>query len=815
MNDTNSDRLRTFFLLLCCFAIVTKALAQSVRISGSVFSNGHKPLEGAIVTLFPSSISTITDKKGHFNFTQVPENAARLTIRYAGYAVYEVKLSLDKSSIILSDIFLYPEVKELQEVVITDHYESRRKKEESLNIETVNSSFIQRNLGGSLMQSLQRLPGVKTISIGSGGSKPLIRGLSFNQVIVVENGIKHEGQQWGADHGLEIDQYAVNRVEIIKGPASFMYGSDAIGGAINIKPVPYPAKNVIGGSIDFTGKSNNEQFGGSFNLFGRNEKWFFDTRITAMDYGDYRVPTDIVQVYNYAVPLYKNHLRNTAGRELDLHGSIGYVTAQFKSVFYVSNIYTKSGFFANAHGLEPRNVDTALHDKSSRDIQLPFQEVTHTKISNTTSFSAGIHKLETQLGFQQNFRREWSHYVNHGYMPPLYPEDMYAPKDLERQYDKNVFSVAVKDEFSAGQHQFTLGINGEQQQNAINGWSFLIPAFKQSNAGLFVYDKFQLNDSWLFHDAIRLDYGKIEMKPYIDWFQSEVSENGQTSLQYLKRSEELTRTFSSFNWSAGVNYTPGQWALKANLGTSFRMPIAKELASNGVNYHYFRFEKGNPNLSAERSYQLDLGAEWQENNWSVQLSPFFNYFPNYIYLNPTSQHDIYYGAGNQVFEYEQSKVMRYGGELQIRYQFLRNLSGEILAEYLYSEQLSGSKKGYTLPFSPPASVLFGLSYNPEIKNLKDTYFSLDYRYTAQQNQIVPPEKKTASSNVFSLALGTKAKAGKQDFIISLQIQNLFNTKYLNHTSFYRLIELPEAGRNIILSVKIPFLIHQNNSYESN
>ena len=152
--------------------------------------------------------------------------------------------------------------------------------------------------------------------------------------------------------------------------------------------------------------------------------------------------------------------------------------------------------------------------------------------------------------------------------------------------------------------------------------------------------------------------------------------------------------------------------------------------------------------------------------------------------------------------------MRYGGELQTRYQFLKNLSGEILAEYLYSEQMSGSKKGYTLPFSPPASVLFGLTYNPEIKHLNDTYFSLDYRYTAQQNQIVPPEKKTASSNVFNLAMGTKAKAGQQDFIISLQVQNLFNAKYLNHTSFYRLIELPEASRNIILSVKIPFLIHQ-------
>jgi iron complex outermembrane receptor protein len=810
MDKTKLNRLRIFCSLLFCFIIGSKIAAQSIRVSGKVLSGGQNPLEGLTILILPGNITAITDKKGNFYFNNIPKDSKILKINHAGYQPYEVKLSLHETSNLLPDIFLKPDIKELQEVVITDHFGLRRKKEESLNIETVSSSFIQRNLGGSLMQSLQRIPGIKTISIGSGGSKPLIRGLSFNQVIVVENGIKHEGQQWGADHGLEIDQYAVNRVEIIKGPSSFMYGSDAIGGAVNIKSIPAPSKNTLGGSIDFTGKSNNEQFGGSINLFGRNEKWFFDTRMTVMDYGDYRVPTDTVHVYNYAVSLYKNHLRNTAGRELDLHASTGYVTEKFKSFFYMSNVYSKSGFFANVHGLEPRNVDTEVHDKSSRDILMPFQEVTHTKISNTTSFQLGNHQLETQMGFQKNFRREWSHYVNHGFMPPLYPDVMYAPQDLERQYNKEVFSVAVKDEFSLNKHQISVGINAEQQQNNINGWSFLIPAFTQFNAGLFAYDKIQLNEFWLLHGAVRLDYGKIEMEQYNDWFPSEITENGQTTSQYLKRSEDLTRTFNSFNWSAGVNYTPGKLSLKANLGTSFRMPIAKELASNGVNYHYFRFEKGDPNLAAERSYQLDLGIEWQANKWSFLLSPFFNYFPNYIYLNPTSQHDIYYGAGNQVFEYEQSKVLRYGSELQTRYQFLQNLSVEILAEYLYSEQLSGSKKGYTLPFSPPASVLVGINYSPKIKNLRDPYFSLDYRYTAAQNQIVPPEKKTASSSVFNLALGTKLKTGQQDFIISLQVQNLFNTKYLNHTSFYRLIELPEASRNIIVSVKVPFLIHKSN-----
>ncbi|MCV9927869.1 TonB-dependent receptor [Flavobacterium sp. LS1R49] len=805
MNEHKSNLLRTIYLLLFCVGSFAKASAQSVSISGNVFSNRHTPLEGAIVTIHPSSITTVTNKEGSYSL-QIPRDSKKLAVSYSGYILYEIELGLDKSSNIISDIFLKQEIKELKEVVVRDNHAAHHKKAESLNLEIVNSSFIQRNLGGSLMQSLQRLPGVKTISIGSGSSKPLIRGLSFNQVIVVENGIKHEGQQWGADHGLEIDQYAVNRVAIIKGPSSFIYGSDAISGAINIKPLPFPTKHVLGGSVDLTGKSNNEQYGGSINIFGRNDNWFFDTRITTMDYGDYRVPTNSVNVYNYIVPLYKNHLRNTAGRELDLHASTGYIRQRFKSVLYLSNIYSKTGFFANAHGLEPRNVDTELHDKSSRDIQMPHQEVNHTKISNTTSFQLGEHKVETQLGFQKNFRREWSHYVNHGYMPPIYPEDMYVPQDLERQYDKEVFSVSIKDEFSLGNHQFTVGINTELQQNKIGGWSFLIPAFTQINSGFFLYDKIQLNEKWLLHAAFRLDYGRIEMKQYSDWFESETTNNSQTKFEYLKRSEELTRTFNSFTWSTGINYNLEKISLKANIGTSFRMPIAKELASNGVNYHYFRFEKGNSNLSAEKSYQLDLGIEWQDTKWSVQLSPFLNYFPNYIYLNPTAKHDVYYGAGNQVFEYEQSKVMRYGGELQTRYQFLKNLGAEVLVDYLYSEQLSGNKKGYTLPFSPPASVLFGLTYSPEIKRLRDTYFSLDYRFTAQQNQIVPPERKTASNNVFNLAMGTMVKAGQQELSISLQVQNLFNTKYLNHTSFYRLIELPEASRNIILSIKIPFLI---------
>ncbi|WEK18529.1 MAG: TonB-dependent receptor [Candidatus Pedobacter colombiensis] len=698
-----------------------------------------------------------------------------------------------------------PSVHQLKEVVVKDKRLQLRLEEESLNVVTVNSDFIQRNLGGSLMKTLERLPGIKTIGIGSGQSKPLIRGLGFNRVVVTDKGVKHEGQQWGADHGLEIDQFAAEEIELIKGAASFIYGSDAIAGVVDVKPANAPPKNTLGGSVDLLGKSNNKLYGSSVNLFGRKENWFFDSRITYQNYGDYSVPTDTVFVYDYAVRLHKRHLRNTAGMETGLHLSTGYMKEHFRSVFYFSNIYSKSGFFANAHGLEPRRVDTELHDVSARDIQTPSQQVNHFKLINRSSYQANGHNMEIEVGYQRNFRQELSQYVNHGYMPPVYPDHLSISPELEREFDKQVYTLNLKDRIIIGKHHFIAGINSEYQDNAIDGWTFLVPSFNQATAGLFVYDKYKINEQVLLNAALRYDYGKIRMFKYTDWFNSDVTKDGTTTSEMLVRADDLNRSFNSIVWSAGINYNCQKLLLKANIGKSFRMPIAKELGANGVNYHYFSYEKGDPTLSPEQSYQLDLSIGWNEGHWSMLISPFYNYFPNYIYLNPTAHHDFYYGAGNQIFQYAQSKVIRYGGELQVKYKVLKSLSTEFLYEYLYARQLSGDKKGYTLPFSPPASALFNLTWSPESDSfLKHSYFSIDYRITARQNNIVPPEKKTPGYSLINLQAGTRISIYNQQLMFSLQMQNLLNTRYLNHTSFYRLIELPEQGRNIILSLKIPF-----------
>lgn len=779
--------------------------AQTYTVYGVVTDGTHQALEGITVKLSNTHVFAISDAQGKFSF-QLANGAYELQVNAMGFHRVKNKIVVNGKAMQLV-LKLQPHSYLLNEVTIKNNAGTERRRSESLNVEVVKADFIQRNLGGSLMNTLQRLPGIKTIGIGSGQSKPLIRGLGFNRVVVIDKGIKHEGQQWGADHGLEIDQFAAEEVELIKGAASFAYGADAIGGAIHIKAPAQPAPNSFGGEVNLIGKSNNGLYGTSVRLFQRKEKLFFDGRFTYQNYGDYRVPTDTLYVYDFAVGLHKNYLRNTAGRETGIHFNTGYINEKFKSIFYLSNTFSKSGFFANAHGLEPRRVDADLHDASDRDLLMPYQKVNHFKIINRTAFSLNRHAVEFELGYQHNFRQEYNHYVNHGFMPAVYPATMTIPIDLEREFDKQVYSFNAKDQITLGKHLLQLGLNGELQDNLINGWSFLVPAFQQKSLGVYAYDKWKVSDKLLLHGAVRYDLAKLDLFRYSDWFSSETNSG---SMMQLIRANDLTRNFNSLVWSLGLNYNLDLLEFKANVGKSFRMPIAKELGANGVNYHYFSYEKGDPNLNPEQSYQADFSVAFTTGKWSVKLSPFFNYFPNYIYLNPTSAHDYFYGAGNQVFEYAQSEVMRYGGETQVKYQFSKQWSTELLAEYLYAEQLSGDKKGYTLPFSPPASALFNVTYAPQkFLGSADAYFSLDYRLTARQNNIVPPERKTAGYSLFNLQAGAKLQIGQYPLNINAQLQNVFNTRYLNHTSFYRLIGLPEQGRNFVLTVKMPFNFHHH------
>ena len=217
----------------------------------------------------------------------------------------------------------------------------------------------------------------------------------------------------------------------------------------------------------------------------------------------------------------------------------------------------------------------------------------------------------------------------------------------------------------------------------------------------------------------------------------------------------------------------------------------------------YRFERGQLDLKAEESYQFDF--EWNQSGETLKFgfSPFVNYFTNFIYLNPTAD----YYETLQVYAYQQAEVLRYGGEISLGLTINRSLSLESSVEYVYAEQLEGPKKGFTLPFNPPLSSLFSLSKSFQLGELfKNTRLITDYRITAAQNRIVPPEEKTPGYQLLNLSLLSDLNLSNNAEPISLRfkINNLFNTKYFDHTSFYRLIDVPEPARNFSLSITYNF-----------
>lgn len=687
---------------------------------------------------------------------------------------------------------------QIQEVVITNGIEKEGQRKTSLTTQYLTEAELRDHRGGTLMHSLAQLPGLDLIAIGAGQSKPLIRGLGFDRVVIVDQGIKHEAQQWGLDHGLEIDQFSVTRMEVVKGPASYQFGSNAIGGVLNILPAVTPSANSRGGAVEWFTNSNNNTLGTSWSGFQRWRKLFLRSNISYQRYGDYRVPTDTVNVYNAPVKLKDGYVRNTAGKQFGAQIQFGFLGEPFQTTSTLSYWHSRNGFFANAHGLEPRQVDEAVNDKSSRDIQFPSDEVTHIKWIQRASFTFRHHFLELHAGLQANDRLEFSPFIPHGFMPFHLPSNLGLDPLVERAFHKLAGSVSLYDSFNWRNHQIQVGAQAEFQKNNIGGYGFLTPAFTQQSLGGFLYDAWRLNSSLQLHATLRMDAVDLKIKEYSDWFET-------AKYGYLDRVNPMEKNFYHVSGGIGLHYFRNQTSLKINIGSSFRTPTAKELAANGVNYHYFSFEKGNPSLKPETSYQIDFDLSHKISSWKVQLSPFLQFFSNYIYLNPTAEHDYAYGAGNQVFDYTQAEVLRFGGEFVLEKTWNSRLTNEASLSYLFAEQGSGAKKGYSLPFSPPASVLFQTTYSlPFWKGWESNRLTLDVEGVAKQHRIVPPEKITPAYLLIHLRAGTQKEILGHTCVFHIQVKNLLNTRYLKHTSFYRLIDLPEPGINASFNFKIQF-----------
>ena len=781
-------RLLLFFLTVFCSSVVKG------QINGIVLDKDKNPLPIANIILLPDSLQTTSNVDGRFSFKNLSRTSYELRTSYIGYKSDTTYVNIEDSKEVR--IILYPDNKVLGTIVVSEEH---AKQEETLQTDHIHQDFFQKNLDGSFAQSIEKLAGISAINVGVGIAKPVIRGLSSNRIIVNHQSIKQESQQWGSDHGLEIDQFDVERVEIIKGPGSLQYGSDGLGGVINIMPDKLLSQNSFKGSIFGVYKTNNEHWGGSAKLGFNINNWFLTARYSRQDFADYQVPTDLFVYNDFELPIINNRLKNTAGQESNVSISAGTSKDWGITRLLYSHYSLNAGLFSGAVGV-PRSY-ALTDDGNYRDIDVPQQKVDHYRMSLNQTFIFGDNHLVFDVGFQRNLRREFSQPEFHSI--PL--------SQLEDPNDKLAIELLLET-FSISSHyehrlrpnwKNIVGMNAQWQHNQRGGFEYLLPDFRAFRGGIYSISEKEITENWLVNGGLRLDIGQNDTEFYRQYIWDS-NENIVDSLISMPTDDVF------FNWSAsmGTNLTflEGKWMLKANLGKSFRVPYPAETVSNGIHHGTFRHEVGTPDLKSEHGYQLDLGAYWNFENFEGSLALYFNYFDNYIYLGPTfpARFSQLPEAG-QIFQYRQDDAIYTGFELQWDWEISSKLNLNQAIDFVQS---FNPQTRLALPFTPQPSIKTDFSFSPfENKWIEDFYIELSHQYhfaASSSLRIDRSEQATPAYQLWGLGIGSDIHIGQQKININCQVQNMLNDRYLAHLSRYRIINVPEQGRNIVLTVKVPF-----------
>ncbi len=783
-----SIRIVLGFMTGCLLLIAFPAMAQR-NLSGNVVNELNEPIEGAHVYLQETKQIALTDEQGYFQFVNLFPKLYRLHVSYLGYkCIHPYRVSLIEEDQYLT-VIMEPENIGLDEVVITASTSETELKGRPDATIVAGRGHMEQHRDHSLIKTLDRLPGLQAMEIGQGASKPIIRGLGLNRVVVTENNTRMEGQQWGADHGLEIDQYAAEWVEIVKGPSSLRYGSEAIGGTIRIGPHAIASPNTLESNLDFTGHSVNDLLAASLMLRLRTNKYYNYLRYTQSDFGNYKVPADQFTYNTYRFPLKDGHILNTGGQEQSVYLTNGIIQPWGKVALSVSNFHSRIGFFPGAHGLPDMTV--LENFPIQRNIDLPFQQVNHFKISGNTKVDLNNIAMEADFAFQQNHRQEWSKFHSHF---PDQKEPQVKP-DLELEWLLNTLSSDIRARSKLGKSETEAGISLYSQFNEIGGYMFLLPEFKRIMAGAFVYNQIEIADQLRLSGGLRYDLGHLRLEPYFSPYTNSM------------KSPDFKRLFHNLSWAFGMVYDVDEHTtIRTNIAKGFRVPTASEIGSNGIHHGSFRYELGDTMLNSEIAYQFDAGLSIKYSGLTLSFGPFAGYFPNYIYLNPTGSYLLPDGSpvaeagAGQVYQYIQSEAYRFGGELTATYRVNNLLKAYFSTEYVYA-----SDGSYPIPLTPPLNLFLQLEYKlPEYWNrLHQSQILIETRYSASQNRNARNEEPTDAWYIVNLQFSTKIITRGLPISLNMRVQNLLDQRYWNHLNYYRQIGIPEAGRNIQLSIKIP------------
>ncbi len=663
------------------------------------------------------------------------------------------------------------------------------------NGSVIDDDHIQERAGNSLSEAIDVLPGVHAVNTGAGIAKPMIRGYIGNRVQVMDNGIRQEGQQWGMDHGLEIDQFSVDEVEVISGPSAIAEGPGMLTGVVRINPKWRSIERGFSGSIQGLSKSNNRLFGGSglLNYRTQDQRLIISARASIQDFGDYQVPEDQFIYNGFILPLPDGVLKNTAGTEINFKADARYMFRSDEYLTYSFSVFDHTvGLFPGATGI-PRAFDIGVIG-DRRNVATPNQETRHYKHIFQYHLDRGYYTHELNFGAQQNIRRERSQPHGHGL---TYID---SSNTLALGLDLTSIEAKYTLEFAKDNYSVSGGFNYQNKANRISGWEFLIPANDRNEFGSFLLMQWR-TAVWNYSAGVRIDGAHTDVQghsqPYYADTDSLVERVAPFTLMQIRPSVTfgMSRQFGDHGFNGHVSYLN-------------RLPAVNELASNGVHHGTFRHEVGNPNLNPESGYVGEVNTFLNYHPFTMKLTGFGGYYSNFIYLNPSGRFSPLPDAG-QLYQYEQSAMVQFGGEVSATYdQYLGSRSWNdymlhftLIGEYVNA---TSTETGLPLPFQPP----LGLTFIPEFESSgKSTSWKVgtEFQWNAAQNRVARNEAPTPGYGLIHLYIGydDKTTSGRE-WGVSLRIQNLTDQSYLRHLSRYRILNLPEQGINFILQANYSF-----------
>ncbi len=752
-------------------------------------------LAGASVYIADLKTGAVTNNEGIFLISNISPGRHLIEVSFVGYSTHTEYLEI--SGDIQKDFALSASIMENNEVVITGVSTATQIRRTPTPVTVVKRQDLIKISSTNLVDAISRNPGVAQISSGPAISKPVIRGLGYTRLIVMNDGVRQEGQQWGDEHGIEIDEYSVSKIEILKGPASLMYGSDAMAGVINILTNVPVAEGTFKGNILSNFQTNNRLRGVGVNL-GAYHKQGFNWNA----YGSYKASGDYTNKYDGRVYNSKFNEVN-AGGYAGFNGSWGYSHLIFSTYNQHTGIIEgERDDFGNFTKPLPGG-GTALptsEDFNAVSPQIPRQVIKHVKVVSENNFNIGKGRLLLIVGNQNNRRIEFGNIDN--------------PSQKDLYFDLHTITYSIIYNIRENKNwRSSLGLTGMVQNNKNKGAEVLIPEYNLFDMGGFVYTQ-KTADRFTLSGGIRFDNRSLHSKLFMDGS--------------VLKFDAFQKNFSNVSGSAGISFLiTKQFIIKLNIARGFRAPSIPELASNGTHEGTNRYEYGDKELQSETSVQLDGGLEWNTQHLSVTASLFNNSIDHFIFYRKLAA----YGGGDSTvlvdgenitaFQFNQQNATINGAEftVDIHPHPLDWLHFENTISFVkgrFKETIEGTKN---IPFIPAARLLSDLRAdllskgkflrNAFVKLEMERMFAQNHPFTAYNTETV-----TSAYTLVNVGIGSDIISKKNKTLFSLYITalNVGDVAYQNHLS--RLKYAPEnrisgrtgvfnVGRNFSLKLNVP------------